>query len=184
MTLGAQILIVAAIRAGGWARATLYSSAHVDYWRWCRSEAELSRFLMHYIGGGTDFPFDLLASSLEECRTNQPIRVMITDTDFDANYAEHPSHAHLRRGGAVFRPGRAAPAPAASGVGRSLPHHRSQGHRGSRDGRHSQDGCGLVAEAPLSGDPPWHGVGGKQSQRSRPRNKHGLSCPSARWSPT
>lgn len=93
MTLGAQILIVAAIRAGGWARATLYSSAHVDYWRWCRSEAELSRFLMHYIGGGTDFPFDVLASSLEECRTNQPIRVMITDTDFDANYAEHPSHA-------------------------------------------------------------------------------------------
>ncbi|SIO65812.1 hypothetical protein SAMN05444166_7845 [Singulisphaera sp. GP187] len=92
MTLGAQILIVAAIRAGGWARATLYSNAHVDYWRWGRSEAELSRFLMHYIGGGTEFPFDVLAASLEECRTNQPIRVIVTDPDFDANYAAAPEH--------------------------------------------------------------------------------------------
>lgn len=95
MTLAAQILILAAIRAGGWARALLYSSAHVDYWRWCRSEAELSRFLMHYVGGGTAFPFDVLAASLEECRGNQPVRVVITDLDFDANYRRDLAHGRV-----------------------------------------------------------------------------------------
>ncbi len=88
MTLAAQILVVAAIRAGGWARALLYSGGHVAYWTWCRSEVELSRFLMHYIGGGTEFPFPVLRDSVRQCRTQQPIRVVITDPDFDQNYAK------------------------------------------------------------------------------------------------
>src|SRR5262249_18470404 len=55
MTLAAQILLTGAIRADGWVRAALYSGTPVTFWEWCRSETELSRFLMHYIGGGTVF---------------------------------------------------------------------------------------------------------------------------------
>jgi hypothetical protein len=93
MTLAAQILVTGAIRAGGWARATLYSSAPVVYREWCRSERELSRFLMHYVGAGTDFPFGLLEASVAECGADQPIRVVITDNDFNHNYAETKGNA-------------------------------------------------------------------------------------------
>lgn len=95
MTLAAQILAVAAIRVGGWARALLYSKGHTAYWRWCRSEAELSRFLMHYIGAGTEFPFDVLRASVNECRGRQPIRVIISDPDFDANYQSAPENPRI-----------------------------------------------------------------------------------------
>jgi hypothetical protein len=95
MTLAAQILHTAAIRAGGWARALIYSNAAVKHWDWCRSEVELSRFLMHYVGGGTIFPFDVLQKSVQECVGTQPIRVAITDTDFDRNYDSKPTHADL-----------------------------------------------------------------------------------------
>jgi hypothetical protein len=95
MTLAAQILNSGAIRAGGWARAVLYSGATVTYWEWCRSEIELSRFLMHFIGGGTVFPFELLEKSLHECGSTQPVRVLITDTDFDSNYGAKPEHQRI-----------------------------------------------------------------------------------------
>jgi hypothetical protein len=95
MTLAAQILVTGAIRAGGWARMTLYSAAPVEYREWCRSEAELSKFLMHYVGGGTCFPFPRLRKSVEECGRDQPIRVVITDHDFDMNYKERPGNATI-----------------------------------------------------------------------------------------
>jgi hypothetical protein len=95
LTLAAQVLVTATIRAGGSARAVLYSNAPVVYRPWCRSEAELSRFLMHYIGAGTTFPFDVLRQSVEECKSAQPIRVAITDTDFDDNYDARPENAGL-----------------------------------------------------------------------------------------
>jgi hypothetical protein len=95
MTLAAQILSTGAIRAGGWVRALLYSGAPVSYWQWCRSEVEMSKFLMHYIGGGTVFPFEILRKSVEECATWQPVRVVITDTDFDHNYQSRKEHATL-----------------------------------------------------------------------------------------
>lgn len=85
MTLAAQILAMAAIRAEGSARALMYSVGTTDYWTWCRSEIEMSRFLMHYIGGGTEFPFERLTASVAECVDQQPYRVVITDPDFDAN---------------------------------------------------------------------------------------------------
>jgi hypothetical protein len=93
MTLASQILTTGAVRAGGWVRALLYSGEAVAYWTWCRSEAEMSRFLMHYIGGGTRFPFGKLAESVRECGAHQPTRVFITDTDFDANYLSAPLNA-------------------------------------------------------------------------------------------
>jgi hypothetical protein len=93
MTLAGQVLVAGAIRAGGWVRAVLYSGAPVRYWEWCRSEVELSRFLMHYIGGGTEFPFFLLRQSVDECRDRQPIRVILTDADFHHNYQARPDRA-------------------------------------------------------------------------------------------
>jgi hypothetical protein len=93
MTLAAQVLVSGAIRGGGWVRVLLYSGGPVKYWEWCRSEVELSQFLMHYIGAGTEFPFDVLDESVEECGGRQPIRVIITDRDFDRNYASMKSNA-------------------------------------------------------------------------------------------
>jgi hypothetical protein len=86
MTLGALVLAMGAIRAGGSVRALLYSGSHVRHWEWCRSELEMSGFLMHYIGGGTQFPFDVLAESVAETRAARPARLVITDSDFDRNY--------------------------------------------------------------------------------------------------
>jgi hypothetical protein len=104
MTLAAQILTLGTVRAGGWVRALLYSHEPVTYWEWCRSEVEMSRFLMHYVGGGTDFPFDILDESVRECKDDQPIRVIISDTDFDANY-----DGHRRARGIVARAAEASP---------------------------------------------------------------------------
>ena len=95
MTLASQILVMGAIRAGGRARALLYSSDYVAYWQWCRSEIELSRFLMHYIGSGTQFPFEKLQSSVLECGDEQPIRVIISDSDFNHNYDNHKPAADI-----------------------------------------------------------------------------------------
>ncbi len=92
MTLAAQVLAMAAVRAEGQARALMYSVGTTDYWSWCRSEIEMSRFLMHYIGGGTEFPFARLTASVEECGDQQPHRVVITDRDFDANIDSDPRH--------------------------------------------------------------------------------------------
>ena len=95
MTLAAQILTLGTTRAGGSVRAALYSHEPVLYWSWCRSDVEMSRFLMHYIGGGTDYPFELLKISCAECRDDQPIRVVITDSDFDHNYTSHTDNAGI-----------------------------------------------------------------------------------------
>lgn len=89
MTLAAQILVSATIRAGGQARVALYSHEAIRHWDWCRSESELSGFLMHYMGGGTRFPFELLESSTRELAGRQPLRVIITDQDFDANVGQN-----------------------------------------------------------------------------------------------
>ncbi|MDP6447989.1 MAG: hypothetical protein QF805_29620, partial [Pirellulaceae bacterium] len=99
MTLAAQILTLGAIRANGWVRALVYSSEPVFYWEWCRSETEISRFLMHYIGSGTQFPFAVVRRSIAECGNDQPIRVVISDTDFDRNYI---SYLENRRGDALL----------------------------------------------------------------------------------
>src|SRR5262249_18767989 len=90
-----QILASGTIRAAGWVRALLYSGSFVRYWEFGRSEREISQFLMHYMGGGTVFPFGVLEESLRECAAVQPIRVIITDRDFEANYCEKPAHARI-----------------------------------------------------------------------------------------
>lgn len=93
MTLAAQILTAGTIRAGGRVRALVYSHAPTLFWEWCRSEVEMSRFLMHYIGGGTIFPFTILRDAIAECGAEQPIRVIISDRDFLMNHADDIAHA-------------------------------------------------------------------------------------------
>jgi hypothetical protein len=95
MTLAAQILALGAVRAGGSARALVYSTGHEKLWTFCRSESILSRFLLHYIGQGTDFPFDMLAASVEALGAEQPVRVIITDRDFDGNYDQRAGNAAI-----------------------------------------------------------------------------------------
>jgi hypothetical protein len=102
MTLAAQILATGTLKSGGWVRALLYSHEHVRYWTWCRSAVEISRFLMHYVGGGTQFPFAVLRESIDACRADPPIRVVISDHDFDHNVrADAAAHLALLRDAAA-----------------------------------------------------------------------------------
>jgi hypothetical protein len=95
MTLAAQILSLGTVRAGGRVRALLYSSEPLLFWEWSRSETEISRFLMHYLGAGTEFPFPILGRSVAECGGDQPIRVVISDRDFDTNFDADAGHCAI-----------------------------------------------------------------------------------------
>jgi hypothetical protein len=96
MTLAALILAQGAIRSGGQVRACLYSNEYVTSWSWTSSERAISRFLMGYIGGGTEFPFALLAHSLAQDHAEPPLRIAITDYDFAGNVAPPEHRATLR----------------------------------------------------------------------------------------
>jgi hypothetical protein len=104
MTLAAQILALGTVRAGGSARALVYSTGYEKWWHFSRSETVLSRFLLHYIGQGTEFPFDVLEASVEELGAEQPVRILITDTDFDWNYDKHPRNAAIFADAAAASP--------------------------------------------------------------------------------
>jgi hypothetical protein len=105
MTVAAQILTTATMRAGGQVRLALYSHTTIRHWEWSRSERELSGFLMHYIGGGTDFPFAVLEESTRELAGAQPIRVIISDHDFDLNVERLPRSLTILREAASGSPG-------------------------------------------------------------------------------
>ena len=91
MTLAAQILCLSTIRHEGKVRALVYSGNTIKSWDWVRSEQVISKFLMNYIGGGTVFPFGELVFSVHECHADPPIRVIISDSDFDANCKGTPN---------------------------------------------------------------------------------------------
>lgn len=95
MTLAAQILALGTVRAGGAARALVYSTGYEKWWHFSRSENVLSRFLLHYIGQGTDFPFDVLGASVKELKDEQPVRIIISDSDFDWNYDKYNRNATI-----------------------------------------------------------------------------------------
>jgi hypothetical protein len=50
---------------------------------------------MHYFGSGTQFPFKKLEASVEECGDRRPIRVVISDRDFNQNFAQDKSAADI-----------------------------------------------------------------------------------------
>lgn len=80
MTLAAQILSTTAIRSEGRVRAVIYSDGDPMVSEWMYDEVTARRFLMHYAGGGTHFPFDVLQRRADE----EPgsIRVVISDSGF------------------------------------------------------------------------------------------------------
>jgi len=80
MTLAAQILSASAIRCGGSVRGIIYSAGTPVCSGWMRDEETAREFLLGYIGGGTDYPFDLLLESADE--RSDAIRVVISDSDF------------------------------------------------------------------------------------------------------
>ncbi len=104
MTLAAMIVAVGTLRAGGWARALIYSHEHVKLWNWTRSVNEMSRFLMHYVGGGTEFPFHVLEDSVEACTRTKPVRIVLTDRDFHHNVNHHDASERILRDAAAQSP--------------------------------------------------------------------------------
>jgi len=86
MTLAAQILAASAIRKQGLVRGIVYSSGKPLLSDWLRDEEQARLFLLHYAGGGTDYPFALLRKLSAE--RPDAIRVVISDSDFHYNVAQ------------------------------------------------------------------------------------------------
>ena len=87
MTLAAQILSASAIRSGGRVRAVIYSS-DFEASPWFLSEEKAREYLLHYSGGGTQFPFPELVRSAAE--RPDVLRVVISDSDFLYNVSNPP----------------------------------------------------------------------------------------------
>jgi hypothetical protein len=83
MTLAAQILAASAIRKKGIVRGIVYSSGPPLVSDWMYDEETARRFLLHYAGGGTDYPFALLKRFSDE--RSDAIRVIVSDSDFLSN---------------------------------------------------------------------------------------------------
>lgn len=83
MTLAAQVLATLAVRRGSRVRACVYSMDNPLCSEWMQSERAARRFLFHYIGGGTQFPFEVARGWAE--RDPSVVRVVISDSDFVYN---------------------------------------------------------------------------------------------------
>lgn len=93
MTLAAQILATATIRQGGKVRGAIYSGGDPLVGDWMRSEDTAREFFLHYVGGGTRFPFELLREWAED--EEGTIRVVLSDGDFIANVDHDDARAAL-----------------------------------------------------------------------------------------
>ena len=80
MTLAAQILAASALRKQGVVRGIVYSSGKPLVSDWMYDEERARRFLLHYAGGGTDYPFEVLKASARE--RSDVVRVIVSDSDF------------------------------------------------------------------------------------------------------
>lgn len=94
MTLAAQILAASALRKGGKVRGVVYSYGPPLVSSWMSDEETARRFLLHYAGGGTDYPFDVLKAFAKE--RDDVIRVIISDSDFLSNVQQKGHMEALR----------------------------------------------------------------------------------------
>jgi hypothetical protein len=83
MTLAAQVLAASALRKQGVVRGIVYSSGKPLVSDWMYDEERARLFLLHYAGGGTDFPFDVLKASARD--RSDVVRVVVSDSDFLSN---------------------------------------------------------------------------------------------------
>jgi hypothetical protein len=86
MTLAAQILSAAVLRKNGKVRAVIYSSGKPLVSDWMYDEEKAREFLLHYSGGGTQYPFGVLKKFADE--GGDTVRVVISDSDFLWNLKE------------------------------------------------------------------------------------------------
>lgn len=86
MTLAAQVLSASALRKKATVRGIVYSYDHPVVSPWMYDEETARDFLLHYIGGGTLFPVELM----EEHARERPdaLRVIISDSDFLSNMSD------------------------------------------------------------------------------------------------
>ncbi|WP_426734011.1 M48 family metalloprotease [Myxococcus faecalis] len=85
MTLAAQVLSASALRKKAKVRGVIYSHHAPVVSPWMYDEERARDFLLGYIGGGTQYPFDILSALSEE--EPDALRVIISDSDFLANVA-------------------------------------------------------------------------------------------------
>ncbi|QSQ11666.1 M48 family metalloprotease [Myxococcus landrumensis] len=83
MTLAAQVLSASALRKQARVRGIIYSHGSPLVSPWMYDEEHARDFFLHYIGGGTQLPFDVLRKSAREKR--DVLRVIISDSDFLSN---------------------------------------------------------------------------------------------------
>ncbi|NMO16091.1 hypothetical protein HPC49_38780 [Pyxidicoccus fallax] len=86
MTLAAQVLSASAIRKKATVKGIIYSHDNPHVSPWMYDEETARDFLLHYIGGGTWFPFPLLETLSRE--RPDAMRVIISDSDFLANVSQ------------------------------------------------------------------------------------------------
>ncbi|NOK04117.1 MULTISPECIES: VWA domain-containing protein [Myxococcus] len=89
MTLAAQVLSASALRKKATVRGIVYSHGDPQVSPWMYDEEKARDFLLGYIGGGTQFPFDVMDALSRE--RPDALRIIISDSDFLANVtAEKP----------------------------------------------------------------------------------------------
>lgn len=86
MTLSATVLLLAASRAGAACRVCLFGDRLLEDHDWTRSEVRLCEQVVGYQGASTRVPFWRMRESMNASR-DQPLRVVISDGDFDTHYA-------------------------------------------------------------------------------------------------
>jgi hypothetical protein len=86
MTLAAQVLSATALRKRATVRGIVYSDGKPAVSPWMYDEETARDFLLHYIGGGTMFPFELLTKLSRE--RPDALRIIISDTDFLSNVSD------------------------------------------------------------------------------------------------
>jgi hypothetical protein len=96
MTLAAQILAASALRKQGVVRGIVYSSGKPLVSDWMYDEERARRFLLHYAGGGTEYPFEVLKASARE--RSDVVRVIVSDSDFLYNVQRAGAMDALRFG--------------------------------------------------------------------------------------
>lgn len=83
MTLAAQVLSASALRKQAKVRGVIYSYDSPLVSPWMYDEERARDFFLHYIGGGTWLPVDVLRRSARE--EPDALRVIISDSDFLSN---------------------------------------------------------------------------------------------------
>ena len=77
-------------------RGIVYSSGKPLVSDWIYDEERARRFLLHYAGGGTEYPFEVLKASARE--RSDVVRVIVSDSDFLYNLLAEGAMEALRFG--------------------------------------------------------------------------------------